>query len=124
MLRGIRKYSIERAKTIATEGLREAPDQMDLLIALADATAIRGTAEELERVARRLIAKTAPFAKSQGFGHLAQAQTRRGDHAGAEQTLRSAVAIDPDHPEANQMYKDLAGNRELQRLLKRARSMR
>ena len=34
------------------------------------------------------------------------------------------LAIDPDHDQANQMYKDLVGSRELQRLLKRARSMR
>jgi len=50
---------------------------------------------------------------------------RRRNHAERQRkSLERVLAIDPDHAEANQMYKDLVGNRELQRLLRRARSMR
>ena len=50
---------------------------------------------------------------------------RRRNHAERQRkSLERVLAIDPDHAEANKMYKDLVGNRELQRLLKRARSMR
>jgi len=50
---------------------------------------------------------------------------RRRNHAERQRkSLERVLAIDPDHAEANQMYKDLVGSRELQRLLKRARSMR
>jgi curved DNA-binding protein CbpA len=50
---------------------------------------------------------------------------RRRNHAERQRkSLERVLAIDPDNPKANQMYKDLAGNRELQRLLRRARSMR
>lgn len=50
---------------------------------------------------------------------------RRRNHAERQRkSLERVLAIDPDHADANQMYKDLVGNRELQRLLKRARSMR
>ncbi len=50
---------------------------------------------------------------------------RRRNHAERQRkSLERVLAIDPDNQKANQMYKDLAGNRELQRLLRRARSMR
>ena len=50
---------------------------------------------------------------------------RRRNHAERQRkSLERVLALDPDHADANQMYKELAGNRELQRLLKRARSMR
>jgi curved DNA-binding protein CbpA len=50
---------------------------------------------------------------------------RRRNHAERQRkSLERVLAIDPDHDQANQMYKDLVGSRELQRLLKRARSMR
>jgi curved DNA-binding protein CbpA len=50
---------------------------------------------------------------------------RRRNHAERQRkSLERVLAIDPDHEQANQMYKDLVGNRELQRLLRRARSMR
>lgn len=50
---------------------------------------------------------------------------RRRNHAERQRkSLERVLAIDPDHAEANRMYKDLVGSRELQRLLKRARSMR
>jgi tetratricopeptide (TPR) repeat protein len=50
---------------------------------------------------------------------------RRRNHAERQRkSLERVLAIDPDHEEANQMYKDLVGNRELQRLLRRARQMR
>ena len=38
-------------------------------------------------------------------------------------SLERVLAIDADNERANKMYKSLAGNRELQRLLRRARSM-
>lgn len=50
---------------------------------------------------------------------------RRRNHAERQRkSLERALAIDPDNQQANQMYRDLAGNRELQRLLRRARQMR
>jgi curved DNA-binding protein CbpA len=50
---------------------------------------------------------------------------RRRNHAERQRkSLERVLAIDPDNEQANKMYKDLAGNRELQRLLRRARSMR
>jgi len=50
---------------------------------------------------------------------------RRRNHAERQRkSLERVLAIDPDNERANKMYKDLAGNRELQRLLRRARSMR
>ena len=50
---------------------------------------------------------------------------RRRNHAERQRkSLERVLAIDPDHERANKMYKSLAGNRELQRLLRRARSMR
>ena len=50
---------------------------------------------------------------------------RRRNHAERQRkSLERVLAIDPDHEQGNKMYKDLVGNRELQRLLKRARSMR
>lgn len=50
---------------------------------------------------------------------------RRRNHAERQRkSLERVLAIDADHELANKMYKNLAGNRELQRLLRRARSMR
>jgi curved DNA-binding protein CbpA len=50
---------------------------------------------------------------------------RRRNHAERQRkSLERVLAIDPDNAQANQMYKDLVGNRELQRLLRRARQMR
>jgi len=50
---------------------------------------------------------------------------RRRNHAERQRkSLERVLAIDPDNEQANKMYKDLAGSRELQRLLRRARSMR
>jgi Tfp pilus assembly protein PilF len=50
---------------------------------------------------------------------------RRRNHAERQRkSLERVLAIDPDNEQANRMYKDLAGSRELQRLLRRARSMR
>jgi tetratricopeptide (TPR) repeat protein len=50
---------------------------------------------------------------------------RRRNHAERQRkSLERVLAIDPDHEQGNKMYKDLVGSRELQRLLKRARSMR
>jgi len=50
---------------------------------------------------------------------------RRRNHAERQRkSLERVLAIDPDNEKANKMYKDLAGSRELQRLLRRARSMR
>ena len=50
---------------------------------------------------------------------------RRRNHAERQRkSLERVLAIDPDNERANKMYKDLAGSRELQRLLRRARSMR
>jgi tetratricopeptide (TPR) repeat protein len=49
---------------------------------------------------------------------------RRRNHAERQRkSLERVLAIDPDNEQANKMYKDLAGSRELQRLLRRARSM-
>ena len=50
---------------------------------------------------------------------------RRRNHAERQRkSLERVLAIDANHAQANKMYKSLAGNRELQRLLRRARSMR
>lgn len=50
---------------------------------------------------------------------------RRRNHAERQRkSLERVLAIDPDNAQANKMYKDLAGSRELQRLLRRARQMR
>ena len=50
---------------------------------------------------------------------------RRRNHAERQRkSLERVLSIDPDNVQANKMYKDLAGSRELQRLLRRARSMR
>jgi len=54
---------------------------------------------------------------------LADIWRRRNHPERQRKSLERALAIDPDHERANQMYKDLAGSRELQRLLRRARQM-
>lgn len=49
---------------------------------------------------------------------------RRRNHVERQRkSLERALAVDPDNEAANRMYKDLAGSRELQRLLRRARQM-
>ncbi len=50
---------------------------------------------------------------------------RRRNHAERQRkSLERALAVDPDNETANRMYKELAGAKELQRLLRRARQMR
>jgi curved DNA-binding protein CbpA len=50
---------------------------------------------------------------------------RRRNHAERQRkSLERALAIEPENEQANNMYKDLVGSRELQRLLRRARQMR
>lgn len=50
---------------------------------------------------------------------------RRRNHVERQRkSLERALAIDPDNETANRMYKEIAGTRELQRLLRRARQMR
>jgi tetratricopeptide (TPR) repeat protein len=58
-----------------------------------------------------------------GWIALAEFWKRRRHMERQRKALERALAIDPDHLTANQMYKDLVGNRELQRLLRRARQM-
>jgi len=49
---------------------------------------------------------------------------RRRNHVERQRkSLERALAVDPDNDVANRLYKDLAGSRELQRLLRRARQM-
>ena len=55
---------------------------------------------------------------------LAEFWRRRNHSERQRKSLERVLAIDADHEGANKMYKSLAGNRELQRLLRRARSMR
>jgi tetratricopeptide (TPR) repeat protein len=55
---------------------------------------------------------------------LADFWRRRNHSERQRKSLERALAIDPDNELANQMYKELAGARELQRLLRRARQMR
>ena len=55
---------------------------------------------------------------------LADFWRRRNHSERQRKSLERVLAIDPEHEEANQLYKDLVGNRELQRLLRRARQMR
>ena len=55
---------------------------------------------------------------------LADFWRRRNHSERQRKSLERALAIDPDNQRATQMYKDLAGSRELQRLLRRARQMR
>ncbi len=50
---------------------------------------------------------------------------RRRNHVERQRkSLERALAIQPDNEAANRMYKEIAGARELQRLLRRARQMR
>ena len=55
---------------------------------------------------------------------LADFWRRRNHSERQRKSLERALAIDPDNESANQMYEDLAGSRELQRLLRRARQMK
>ena len=55
---------------------------------------------------------------------LAEFWRRRNHSERQRKSLERALAIDPDNESANQMYEDLAGSRELQRLLRRARQMK
>jgi len=55
---------------------------------------------------------------------LAEFWRRRNHSERQRKSLERALAIDPDNERANQMYKDLVGSRELQRLQRRARQMR
>ncbi len=49
---------------------------------------------------------------------------RRRNHVERQRkSLERALAVDPDNDAANRLYKELAGSRELQRLLRRARQM-
>jgi curved DNA-binding protein CbpA len=49
---------------------------------------------------------------------------RRRNHVERQRkSLERALAVDPDNEAANRIYKELAGSRELQRLLRRARQM-
>ncbi len=54
---------------------------------------------------------------------LASFWRRRNHSERQRKSLERALAIDPDNVLANQMYKELVGARELQRLLRRARQM-
>jgi len=49
---------------------------------------------------------------------------RRRHHERERKALEKALAAAPDHPRAKQMYKELAGKRELERLLRRAQQKR
>ena len=55
---------------------------------------------------------------------LADFWRRRNYVERQRKSLERALAVDPDNQVANRMYKDIAGARELQRLLRRARQMR
>ncbi len=55
---------------------------------------------------------------------LADFWRRRNHSERQRKSLERALAIDPDNERANQMYKELVGAKELQRLLRRARQMR
>ena len=55
---------------------------------------------------------------------LAEFWRRRNHMERQRKSLERALAIEPDNEKAKKMYKDLAGSRELQRLLRRARQMR
>lgn len=52
---------------------------------------------------------------------LAEFWRRRNHNERQRKALERALAVDPDNDRANQMYKQLVGRRELERLLKRAR---
>jgi len=54
---------------------------------------------------------------------LAEFWRRRNHMERQRKSLERALAVDPDNEKAKKMYKDLVGNRELQRLLRRARQM-
>ena len=49
---------------------------------------------------------------------------RRRNAERERKALEKALAAAPDHPRAKQMYKELVGKRELERLLRRAQQQR
>ena len=49
---------------------------------------------------------------------------RRRNQERERKALEKALAADPENPRAKQMYKELVGKRELERLLKRAQQQR
>ncbi len=53
---------------------------------------------------------------------LAEFWRRRNNPERQRKALERALASDPEHPRASQMYRQLVGQRELERLLRRARS--
>ncbi len=53
---------------------------------------------------------------------LAEFWRRRNNPERQRKALERALAADPEHPRASQMYRQLVGQRELERLLRRARS--
>jgi len=53
---------------------------------------------------------------------LAEFWRRRNNPERQRKALERALAADPEHPKASQMYRQLVGQRELERLLRRARS--
>ncbi len=55
---------------------------------------------------------------------LAEFWRRRRHSERQRKALERALAVDPDNKTANQMYRDLVGKKELERLLRRARQMR
>jgi len=55
---------------------------------------------------------------------LADFWRRRNHSERQRKSLERVLSIDPDNEQANRMYKELVGSRELQRLLRRARQMR
>jgi len=110
---------VERAE-LARVPLADAADAAVFLKALE--TAERGVAERVQKLTaqRELPLKIDVGRACQWF------ERREAIELGAAQrrALERALAINPDNQKANQMYRDLAGNRELQRLLRRARQMR
>lgn len=54
---------------------------------------------------------------------LAEFWQRRNHMERQRKSLERALAVEPDNERAKKMYKDLVGNRELQRLLRRARQL-
>jgi Tfp pilus assembly protein PilF len=54
---------------------------------------------------------------------LAEFWRRRRHSERQRKALERALAVDPDNQTANEMYRDLVGKKELDRLLRRARQM-
>ncbi len=53
---------------------------------------------------------------------LSEFWRRRNNPERQRKALERALAADPDHPKASQMYRQLVGQRDLERLIRRARS--